>query len=591
MAIKKTITFSFILIFLGILFRATYPSHYIFGFDQVQILTNAEQIAQGDLTLIGPRTGPAEMFTGPLIYYLTAILSFIVSTPWTIVAVSTVIAVITGISIYWLTKKYLSHQLALICLAIWSFSPFLIYFDRITWNPNLTLLASYLTFLPLISIIKNKKTNRLDLFFIVMGNFLGYQAHFSGLFLPVLVIGTLLAYKIVNLKVLLASFVGVAFSLLPTVLFDIRHGWLNTKGLIKFLSDKDVVSNTPVFAKFLKSAYITLSNLGRILFFHLNKETIIFAGAVLILFCFWQIYQYLFQHKSLKNFETLKISLIWIFLTTIAFSFYSQNPPEYYFFISLPAMIVIVSLFLSQVAHNKLNKLIIIVLLAGYTGLNLKSLTSAVHMQLGHQINVVNDIQKFNLKNNISIITYDYSPDVNRIGIQYLIENQINFKEDGQIIHINKNAAPSKKYGTFGLWLDPRTKRSANYLSLSDIIVETPSNISLLEDHNASKDFHNFQVFSIFKNQENTNDKLILARKITDPFNDNKYVYSSLVESINHSNAIFSWPSINHLHYQGYVQQQENFLVIYLPDDTSKIDIDVLSQIKSFDVTSKVLYK
>ena len=49
----------------GAFFRAYMPEAYIFGFDQVQILTNAEAITNGDLTLIGPRTGPADMFTGP----------------------------------------------------------------------------------------------------------------------------------------------------------------------------------------------------------------------------------------------------------------------------------------------------------------------------------------------------------------------------------------------------------------------------------------------------------------------------------------------------------------------------------------------
>ncbi len=590
MVIKKSQIIFSVLIVVGLLFRSVYPSHYVFGFDQVQILANAEKIAQGDLTLIGPRTGPAEMFTGPLIYYLTAILSFIIPIPWTIVPVSVMIAFMTGVVIFWVTKKYLSTKVGLVALAIWSFSPFLIHFDRITWNPNLTLLASFLTFIPLTSIVKSKKANKTDLIFIFLGSFLGYQAHFSGLFLPALAIGTLIFFKVFNFKVLFTSMLGVALSLLPTFIFDLRNDWLNAHGFLNFLSNKGVVSSTPVLTKFFESLQTSYLNLGRILFFHLNKETVVFAGAGILIFSFGKILMDLFAKKASKDTGLQKISLTWIFLTALIFSFYTQNPPEYYFFISLPAMIMLVACLLLQFSRFNINNLIIILLLALYMSFKLEAFTNKGHLQLGQQLNIINDIKILSLENNISDIIYDYKPDIDHIGFQYLIKNQVSFSDNGQKLHIVKNATSSKKYGTFGLWVDPRTKLDANYLSYTNIVIETPLNISLLESRDEERNFNDFQVYFILENNQNLNDKLVIARKITDLFDDNRQVYTGLINSIKHNANTSPWNVIDYLQYQGYVQEQENFLIIYLPENLNKVNLDLLSQIKSFDVTPRVLY-
>ncbi len=58
----------------GLFLRWLYPLDRLFEFDQNQIAVFAKQIIDKNFTLIGPRTGPAQFFTGPLIYYLGAIL-------------------------------------------------------------------------------------------------------------------------------------------------------------------------------------------------------------------------------------------------------------------------------------------------------------------------------------------------------------------------------------------------------------------------------------------------------------------------------------------------------------------------------------
>ncbi len=96
----------------GLLLRAYHLGNYSFDFDQVQIAENSQRILAGQPTLIGPRTGPAAMFTGPLIYYTTAFFLLVVEPPLAVAGNALFLAVVTGGLIYFLTRRYLDEPTA-----------------------------------------------------------------------------------------------------------------------------------------------------------------------------------------------------------------------------------------------------------------------------------------------------------------------------------------------------------------------------------------------------------------------------------------------------------------------------------------------
>ena len=145
-----------ILLVSALLLRALPYKNTTVGFDQVQILEEASKINSGDFTLIGPRTGPAQMFTGPLIYYFTVPFLLIFGDLATIVIVPLVLSVITGLAIYALVIKYKGPTEALLSVSVWAFSPLLIRLDRVFWNPNLLILATALLYFPLLDNKKNR---------------------------------------------------------------------------------------------------------------------------------------------------------------------------------------------------------------------------------------------------------------------------------------------------------------------------------------------------------------------------------------------------------------------------------------------------
>ena len=132
-------------IFAGFLLRALFPLQREFSFDQAQIAQAAEKILKGQLTLIGPQTGPAAFHTGPLIYYIAAVVYFFTNLhPIANTVLALVIYLLTAISIFFILKSLLDEKLALVFTAIYCLSPYFVSLDKITWNPNFSFLSATL---------------------------------------------------------------------------------------------------------------------------------------------------------------------------------------------------------------------------------------------------------------------------------------------------------------------------------------------------------------------------------------------------------------------------------------------------------------
>lgn len=530
-----------LIIFSGLFLRAYNPGLYVFGFDQVQILENAKEIISGNLTLIGPRTGPAGMFTGPLIYYLTAFLLLIIPSPWTIVATSLTISLLTAIGLYLLVKRHLSINQALIILSIWALSPFLIYFDRITWNPNLTLLSSALVFFPLVSVLKSKPLSIVDYLTIALGGFLSFQAHFSGFLLPALFIGTQLIWKKVNFKASLFLLAGLGLSLIPTLIFDIRHSWLNLKGLQDFLFNREVVETFSLWQRIISLLDTTVKNIGKIVFFHVGREAIFFTGILVPTLCLWGI------NKVKAASIPIKLSFVWLALTIVSFSFYNQEIPEYYLFIHLPAVMCIFGCFINKIFKNtqKISFFILLTAIFCYLALSHANIMSRDLFQIGNQLNLVNDIVELNTKTPVSGIAYDFQPDVAQLGLRYLITDRLDKSEDGIVVHIAADIPRTKKYGHLGAWLDPRNREGKNYVTLNQLIIETPQAIELSEGQSQLEKNGFHKIFDIVIEGRQTNEFLILVEKT------NYFSFKNWTETTFNS-------------YQGYAKQFDHAALIYI---------------------------
>lgn len=437
----------------AIILRLLFPENTLIGYDQVQILKNGHSILSGDATLIGPRTGPAQMFTGPLIYYLSVPLIATVGDVPTLIILPLLISTLTGLCLYLLTKRYIGDSEAVLLLTLWAFSPFLISIDQTVWNPSFTILASALIFLPLFS----KKHDFKTFLLVGLGAFLTYQAHFSGFLLIGLALASVLLFRL-KYQYLLAIAIGFMLSLLPTVLFDLRNNFLNLRGLIELLSRSSGLSLSGAVAQVIHNLQVILLLTGQLLFYQNAQSFVTVLGVLVLISGFF----------FLKNKE-VKMSLVWVIATATCFAFYTGVKPEYYYLILIPPLLLILSKLLPKIGRIALTLLLILFIL------NSIWLTWVSQARIENlNLLVINQIRQQVMSNPPSEIVYDI-PLGSDYGIRYFLED-LPLSSTGSKLHISYpnslQFSGISRIGDVAYWNDPRTG-SNNYLTKEKYIIST----------------------------------------------------------------------------------------------------------------------
>jgi hypothetical protein len=508
---------------LALLLRVYNYNNYPLGFDQVQILENAEKIKSGDFTLVGPRTGPADMFTGPLIYYVCALLLVIIPSPWVIVATSVFLAFLTGIFLYLLLRRYVKQEkLFIVYFSIWALSPYIIYLDRIPWNPNLSFLSSILVFFPLLKIAKEKSFELVDCVLISLGIFLGYQAHFSGLLLfPLSIISALMFLKFTQKSVLLilSSCLGFLSTLLPTIIFDLRNNFPNLKGLIFFFDDKVDPDKTVLLIRLLTNLLTTVLHFGEFLM----RGNISITLTFLSLF-FFLGYVYMQVKQGRIKDSVNKFLLIWLLSFPLLYVFYLGNIPEYYYLAQFPAVIYILANFISENFSRETTYVFILgtIFLAAS---NVQAYAYRDGLTIENQILASNRIKAIAANAGVKEIIYDMGI-VDHLGLEYLLKN-IKFNDRGESVHVifpyKKDSFKSYVFNNLAIWIDPR-KPELNNLFTDEYIISSTKEYQILRDEYRNTGFHTDINYKIFQKEgyEHVGDIMIFLK------DDNNNEYKNL---------------------------------------------------------------
>lgn len=443
--IKKNRLFLLVL-FIGIFVRSYNWKNYGLNFDQVQILSNAESILQGKLTLIGPRTGPASTFTGPLIYYATAPFIFFFGNIYSTVILPVLISFITGVALYFLAKHYQTKKLALIIVAIWSISPLFLKIDRTFWNPNLSLLAFSLVIWP---IYFAKKPKKLDFALIALGSFLAYQSHFSAFLLIPIVFLFVLIFKRPK-EIFFASCVGLGISLLPTIIFDLRHGFINMSGIINLFSNEasgfDLIN---LLRNIYNNTKFTLDVFGRLLLYGKNSAIRQVIGLMIILAAFF---------IRFRKEKTLFFKLLfWPILVIILMSFYQGEIPEYYLVVGLPPLMLVLALTFTKFSRQLLLLMFLLFSIFNFSYFKRSIVVDDLEFTLGNSVAIKNDLLRINQEHEIKEIIY-LIPHPSDLGLKYLIEPIIAKRENGKSIKIvypaKENNNLFSEHGKIGIQLE-----------------------------------------------------------------------------------------------------------------------------------------
>ena len=242
-----------------------------------------------DPILIGPGTSVGNMYLGPLYYYFMApfLLFSNFSPVGPAVGVAT-LSIATIYLIYVVGKDWFSKTAGLIAAGLFAISPTVITYSHSSWNPNI---MPFFALLSVYSIWRVWKKNEHNWLLVTAVSFaFVLNSHYLGVFLlPVLFVFWFMSK--VTWKQTLTSLLVFGFLMSPLLIFDIRHNWMNSKALYKFVTVRDetqigrplgsIAKTYPIFeqvnssmltAKLPVGRFLTLIMIAWVIFFVSNKK-------------------------------------------------------------------------------------------------------------------------------------------------------------------------------------------------------------------------------------------------------------------------------------------------------------------------------
>jgi len=254
------------------------------------------------LTLLGPPTsvsiGGANYGTtyfGPIFYYLLAPgLLFSHMDPVGLAALVAFWGIITVFLVYLLVLELTkSKKASLASSFLFAISPGAIEYSRFIWNPNLIPPLALLTVYFLVKYQKRPQGKLILIAGLLLG--VSIQLHFIAYFFVFLPLIMLIFWQFFNKdrkpmfwKASFLCLVGFIFGVFPMILFDLRHGFLNTKSIIYNLTQaKNVHGDNFGFSfdhlikvlEILPAKFLGLNNLT----LSLIISVIVFLGAIILL--------------------------------------------------------------------------------------------------------------------------------------------------------------------------------------------------------------------------------------------------------------------------------------------------------------------
>lgn len=289
-------------------------------------------LKNGNLFFIGPQTSIGNMYLGPFYYYLISpallLASFNPIGPAIFVAL---LSVATAYLIFYVSKKWFNPTTAYVATFLYSISPTAIKFSNFSWNPNI------MPFFALLFIYMMTEKRYL---WAVIAFIMCLNSHYLALILlPLAVLIWLNNYKKNLVKPTIIAIVVFLLSLLPQLLFDLKHNGQNIKALSTFFIKRETTVNLKVY----KSLPVIPQLFNQINTSLLAGKDVIFGIIISIIFFLGIVYLYL-RHRNQKYIYCL----LWYLFGLIGLGLYKQHIYDHYFGFLFPVLFMLMGYLISK---------------------------------------------------------------------------------------------------------------------------------------------------------------------------------------------------------------------------------------------------
>lgn len=322
----------------------------------------ARDILLGNFTLLGPRASAGDFFLGPIYYYFMAPwLWLFQGDPVGPAVMVALVGVATVWLIYFVGKRWFNTAAGLFAAALYAVSPIVITYSHSSWNPNI---MPFFALLIMYVIYKAVGSARAWKYFLLTGFLLGIaiQLHYLAVFLGFIValymfFGQWLMEGKIRIRAILRSYVftffGFIAGLSPFLLFELRHGFPNTKTIFGFIFGSNASSSYESGGNFFTIiADVFFRVFAKLVFYFPATDRYdqfpliqlqLFGLVILIMATAGIVSVYFAKNK----FVTLLIYL-WLFVGVLLFGVYKKPIYDYYFTFLFPVPFLIIGSLLSK---------------------------------------------------------------------------------------------------------------------------------------------------------------------------------------------------------------------------------------------------
>lgn len=407
----------FIVILIGSYWRLAGILAGTFGFthDQGRDLLAAWAVVHDKLTLIGPTTGLAGVFHGPLWYWLLSIFSFLAGgNPKLILSFIVILYGAVELWLFWVINKFYRKFAALVLLGLISFSPFFIAINGQLWSPSMTTLSTMVALGALAGIVNGKK------WWWLLGLALGVNIQFEaagGVFLLASwVLAMIFVLKpLARFRDYIFGLVALASTFIPQVVFELRHGFLMTGQILKYIGQQqtDLIAEYGVKTVEYKTG-LFFDNFNK-LFFNQNVVLNLLLIFILFVLCARMI-GFLVGKKLVlgKISKVLLWSVATIFFMWLLVNLY-RDVVWHHFLLGISVIYMIIVTFLLEGFRKYLPKTVFILTVTIFAGLliplfrnfPLKQDFEGNHSVYRNQLKIIDEIYKDAASQPFNVVVYE----------------------------------------------------------------------------------------------------------------------------------------------------------------------------------------
>ncbi len=368
--------------------------------------------------LIGVNVSDTGVYLGPFfIYFATLPFMIFQGNPvgWAITA--SLMGIVVCLLIYKIGKAMFSETAGYFGAFLYAVSFLTTFYDRQFWNPSLVPFFSLFIGYLLYTILQGQ-THKLLILSLAFG--LAIQTHLSILvFLPLIIYVLWLKRHEFSKRVIIFSIIIFILLQSPLILFELRHGFLNSKATINLINR---FNTSQLSSSYTERIGLFVSTLGRFgwlpaapdLFLETGKcldyypfskgayiESILIVLGGLVFFIWYHLRYLLFSSKYKKHAEYLNqhnsaiVIIGLVLITFFVILVYSSRLYEHYFLYFLPWLAILLGWVVSHFWKSKLGQIILSIILLLFISSNLLTVfTANMSYSYFDKLNIVEFVKK-----------------------------------------------------------------------------------------------------------------------------------------------------------------------------------------------------